>query len=348
MSQINTNNLQLVEQSLASLPEQISQLLTQTKSFKLPKNYKNINKIVISGMGGSNLGGRIIASVFEADLQLPILLAPSYEVPGYIDKHTLYICSSYSGLTEETISAYNEAKKKKAKLVVVGSDQSNNILANKAKRDQVPTLLFTVEANPANQPRLALGYAIFALAIVLEKAQALKLTTKQILTANEKMKNWGQKLVPEKSNNTASKLAHKLYNKNIVIITGEFLEGNAHTLRNQFCENSKNFADYLVLPELNHYALEGLANPQANNLIFLCFDSALYSPRVQKRAELTKKIIQKNKLDYISYKLQGKNKLEQSLEMLQLGVWTTFYLAGLNKVDPIKIPWVDWFKQQLK
>ena len=218
MSQINTNNLQLVEQSLASLPEQISQLLTQTKSFKLPKNYKNIKKIVISGMGGSNLGGRIIASVFEADLQLPILLAPSYEVPGYIDKHTLYICSSYSGLTEETISAYNEAKKKKAKLVVVGSDQSNNILANKAKRDQVPTLLFTVEANPANQPRLALGYAIFALAIVLEKAQALKLTTKQILTANEKMKNWGQKLVPEKSNNTASKLAHKLYNKNIVIL----------------------------------------------------------------------------------------------------------------------------------
>ena len=82
--------------------------------------------------------------------------------------------------------------------------------------------------------------------------------------------------------------------------------------------------------------------------MFLFFDSALDAPRVQKRAVLTKKVIKKNKLDYVNYKLRGKTKLEQSLEMLQLGAWITFYLADLNKIDPIKIPWVDWFKKQLK
>lgn len=348
MAKINKANLKLVTDSLRKLPDQINDVLKQGKDFKLPKTYKNINKIVVSGMGGSNLGARIIASTLEQELKVPIIINPSYEVAGFVDKNTLFIASSYSGSTEETLSAYKEAKKKKARLVVITAESNNNKLANMAKQDKTPIFAFTAEANPSNQPRLSLGYAIFALAIVLQKANLLKITTKQIQSANSKLKNWGNKLIPEKSNNTASKIAHKLYDHNIILLTGEFLEGNAHALRNQFCENSKNFVDYLVLPELNHYAMEGLENPKKNNLIFFVLDSTLYSPRVQKRNNLTKQVIKKNKHAIISHKLQGKTKLEQSLEMLQLGSWITLYLAELNEVDPIKIPWVDWFKKQLK
>ncbi|MFA4941974.1 MAG: SIS domain-containing protein, partial [Patescibacteria group bacterium] len=121
-------------------------------------------------------------------------------------------------------------------------------------------------------------------------------------------------------------------------------------MRNQLCENSKNFSSYLVLPELNHYALESLANPISNkkDLVFFFFDSKLYNPRVQIRSRLTKQVIKKNKIKVISYNLSGKTKLAQAFEALQMGTWVTFYLAMLNKVNPAEIHWVNWFKKQLK
>ena len=90
--------------------------------------------------------------------------------------------------------------------------------------------------------------------------------------------------------------------------------------------------------------------PSANkkNLTFLFFDSKLYHPRVQKRAELTKQVIKKNGISIISHELKGQTKLAQAFEVLQLGSWVSYYLGLLNGVDPVKIPWVDWFKKRIK
>jgi len=151
-------------------------------------------------------------------------------------------------------------------------------------------------------------------------------------------------------NNAAKNLATKLTDKQIILIGGEFLEGNLHALRNQINENCKNFASYLIVPELNHYAMEGLAHPKANqkDLLFLFIDSKLYHPRVQERINLTKEVIKKNKIKFLTHELASTTRLEQSLELLQFGSWTTFYLAMLNQVNPAKIPFVDWFKNNLK
>ncbi|MCX6704433.1 MAG: hypothetical protein NTZ07_03225, partial [Candidatus Woesebacteria bacterium] len=165
------------------------------------------------------------------------------------------------------------------------------------------------------------------------------------------MEIWDRELRPNMlvRSNKAKQLAGKLSGKQPVIVGAEFLTGNIHALRNQFCESSKNYASFLELSDLNHFAMESLANPGSNkkNLAFFFFDSDFYHPRIQKRAELTKQIVKKNKISYIEYKLQGKTKFEQAYEMLQLGSWVTYYLAMINKVDPSKIPWVDWFKNQL-
>jgi glucose/mannose-6-phosphate isomerase len=92
-----------------------------------------------------------------------------------------------------------------------------------------------------------------------------------------------------------------------------------------------------------------LANPKGNkdNLTFFFIDSEFYHPRVQKRSDLTKQVVKKNKIDYIEHKLTGSSKFEQAFEMLQLGSWVTFYSAMLNNVNPVEIPWVDWFKKEL-
>ncbi len=343
-----TNNLAL--ESLKLLGEQITDSLKQAAKFKLPKTHQKINKIVVSGMGGSNLGGRIMSAVFEQELKLPILINADYEVPRWVDAQTLFVVSSYSGTTEETVHAYTEAKKKKAKIVILTENDIKNPLIALAKKDSFPGLDFTPTFNPSSQPRLAIGYAVTLLAVILDRAGALKLSAKELTLVASKLKTWGAKLIPEKSDNVASKIADKLFGQNIVIVSGGFLAGNAHALRNQFNENSKNFACYLTLPELNHYALEGLGWPKSNadNLSCLFFESSLYSPRVAKRLELTQKVMAKNKIKTVSLSLKGATKLEQSLEMLQLGSWITYYLAAKNKVNPLAIPWVDWFKKELR
>jgi len=198
---------------------------------------------------------------------------------------------------------------------------------------------------------LGLGYAIVSLLIIFKKIGALKIDLAEIGKAADFLDIANRKLaLKNQFLNSAKKMAPEIFGRQAVLIGGEFLAGNLHALRNQFCENSKNFADYLVLPDMNHYAIEGLKNPAGNrdNLIFIFFESDLYPARTKKRLTLTREIVKKNKIKTYSYKLSGQTKLIQSFEMLNFGSWTTFYLAMLNEVNPSLIPWVYFLKKRLK
>jgi len=338
-------------ESIGSFPEQIKDALGQVEKFKMPADYKKINKIVLSGMGGSNLGTRIISSVFKEELSVPVFIEAGYEVPGFVDKDTLFIISSYSGSTEEPLSTYAEAKKRGAKIIgLTAASEGNKLVAFLAKKNE-PCFAFTAGKNISLQPRLGVSYGIVSLAILLKKVGVLKIDSAEIVKAADFLAGLSRELALENpsSSNLAKKAAENFFGRQIVLTGGEFLEGNLHTLRNQTCENSKNFAAYLVVPDMNHYAIEGLGNPAVNqkDLLFVFFASDLYHPRVAKRLALTREIVKKNKIKTYSHKLNGKTKLIQSFEMLYFGSWLTFYLAMKNNVNPSLIPWVDWFKEKL-
>ena len=334
----------LVAESIKFLPDQIADVLKQSKKIKIPANYKKVNRIVLNGMGGSNLGARIIAAVFKDELKIPLIVESGYEVPKFVDKNTLYIISSYSGNTEEPLSTYQEAKKRGAKILALTGLNQKNKLAELMKKEKVPGFIFSDSKNPSRLPRLGLGYAIFALVVLLEKVGVLKIKPEEI----------SRVLVSLKKNNSkisiARTLAKKIFGREAMLIGAEFLEGNLHTLRNQFCETGKNFASYLMIPDMNHYFLEGLANPVSNkkNLAFLFFESTLFHKRVQKRISLAEKVVEQNGIKVLKYKLSEPTKLGQAFELLQFGSYLAASLAVLNKVNPAKTPWVDWFKKQLK
>lgn len=342
----------LVGDSIACLPDQIDQILEDAGSVSIPDSHKDINKVVLNGMGGSNLGARIIQSVFEEELSVPVIITPGYKVPGFVDDKTLFILSSYSGNTEEPLSVYEEVKSRKAKIVGVTSSHENNKLEKLMADDGLPGFAFTPEHNPSGQPRLGLGYSVFSILGILDKAGVITLDKEGIKEISKELhkKNKDWEPYSEVKQNRAKEIAQELEGKVPVLIGAEFLEGNLHTFRNQMCENCKNFADYLTLPDLNHFLLEGLPHPESNqdNLAFLFIDSDQYSPEVQKRSELTKQTVEKNGIKTLNYKAESASKIGQSLELLQLGSWITFYLAILNNENPSLIPWVDWFKDQLK
>lgn len=356
---MNLNDLKLIKkmdkgrvaESIRLLPAQIDDAYKQLGNIKIPSVYRKINRVVINGMGGSNLGARIIASVFKAESNLPILIEPGYGVPGFVDEKTLYIISSYSGNTEEPLSTYAEAKKRGAKIAVITAHGVKNKLEKLMKREKLPGIVFTAERNPSGQPRLSLGYMLFFALGVLVNSGAINFKSENICRIVSVLEKNNSKFDLEKATaeNPAKKMAAEIFGREAVLVSGGFLEGSLHAWRNQLCENSKNFAQYLILPELNHYSLEGLANPKNNkeNLVFVFLDSPFYSARLKKRLKLTKEIVKKNKIKVVEYTLGGETKLVQALALLQFGSWVTFYLAMLNEVNPALIPSVDWFKEKL-
>lgn len=347
-----------VAESIEFLPDQLRQVLDESRLIKLPTTYtlstptfaKQITNVVVNGMGGSNIGAKILKTAFADKLKLPLIIEPGYGVPAYVNKNTFYIISSYSGNTEEPLSTYEEAKKRGAKIVAITSYSNKNKLAKLMLKENIPGYIFAPKHNPSNQPRLGLGYTLLGTAMILSKAGVLKIDKKEIKDIIAWLEIESRKLKPEAKDNPAKQIAEKLHDKIPVLIAGEFLIGNVEALRNQMSENSKHLPMFLTLPDLNHFAMEGLSHPVSNkkNMIFLFFDSKLYNSRIQKRSELTKQIVKKNNVEVFSYTLKSETKLKQSFELLQIGTWITYYLGMLHEVNPSKIPYVDWLKEQLK
>jgi len=341
-----------VGKSIELLPNQIEQVLDDSRSIKIPAEYKKCTKILVNGMGGSSTGARIVKSLFPTELKVPFNIEPGYILHSYVDKNTLYIIVSYSGTTEEPLSTYQEAKKRGAKILILAENKPNNALQKLMVKERIPGYIFAPANNPSNQPRLGVGYTMFGIIALLMRAGYIRLNDLDVKKYITNTKKTSKLLGSEKptKNNVAKKIAEQLVNKNVILVGAEHIEGNLYSLRNQTNETAKQFATYLTLPDLNHYAMEGLVSPKSNkkDMIFFFIDSDLYHPRVQMRAKLTKQVVTKNGIKVISHKLKGTTKLEQTFEMLQLGSWISYYLGILNSVDPVKIPWVDWFKKELK
>lgn len=333
-----------VVKSIELFPYQIEQVLKDLNKFKLPKKKKTINQVVIVGMGASNLGPEIVKSLFLDQIKVPISIYHGYQIPASVNKNTLFILSSYSGNTEETLSAYKEAKKKKAQTVILTS-------GGKLGQTKSFGYVFNSKNNPSNVPRIGIGYSVSGIMVLLSKFGLLKIDRQLITKSVANLADTNKKLVLEVkiTKNSAKKLALKIHNKQIVVVGSEFLAGNIKTFRNQFCETGKNFASYLLLPNLNHFVIEGLGNPKSNskNMLFLFINTNLYDKRIQKRNELTKKIVKKNKIEILNINLKSKTKLEQSFELLQLGTWVTYYLGLLNNSNPATNDFVDWFKKRV-
>ncbi len=341
-----------VGDSIELLPDQMRQVLADARLIKIPREFSRITHVVVNGMGGSNLGARLAQAVWSNEMKVPLLIEPGYDVPAYVGKNTLYLISSYSGTTEEPLSTYREARKRGAKIIALTEDSPKSRLKKMILKDDIPGYIFKPEFNPSGQPRMGIGYTAFGMLVLMARAGIFKIAVREMEEIIAKMEIWTRKLKPEEpvKLNQVKQLALKLKNKNAVLVSAGHLAGNVHIARNQLSESSKYFSSYLTLPELNHYSMEGLANPPANkkNLIFVFFDSKLYHPKIQRRALLTKQVIKKNGIEVLSHELKGKTRKEQGFEMLQFGEWLSYYLGMIYEVDPQKIPWVDWFKKQLK
>ncbi len=326
--------------SIREFPDQCRQVVNEMAQQIVPPACSLVDNIVISGMGGSAFGGRIAENLERQIMRVPIVVSTEFHLPSFVGPKTLVVISSYSGDTAETIASLQEARARNAQIFVI---TSGGKLAKMAKEMDLPHYIFNPIHNLSAQPRMGVGYNALAVLILLSRCQLIHPLHELGGLADFLASR--QELFPKLKD-----LSTKLTQKIPLIIASEHLKGPAYCFKNQINENAKTISFLYDLPELNHHLLEGLTFPSSNprNLIGIFLTSQKYHPELIRRYPITQQVFKKNHISFIELEASGPNRLYETFDVLQSGGFIAFSLALLHGVDPGPIPWVDWYKNEVR
>jgi glucose/mannose-6-phosphate isomerase len=333
-----------MREHLHGLPQQCRAAWRKAKYFQLPKDYANIDKVVVLGMGGSVIGDDLVRSLLSSKKKPIIFVNRDYDLPAFVDDRTLVIASSYSGSTEETLSAFSQALQKKCKKLVMTTGGRLKELAEDAG---VPVFLIDYVA----QPRAAIGYGFMSLIAFLQKLGLIedkKAEVEAMIQDLEKLLAELKETVSTGSNQ-AKQLASKLHGKIAVIYGAGIVSEVAHRWKTQINENSKAWAFYETFSELNHNAVVGYQFPQelASRIYVVMLRCPSLHPRILIRYQITGELLEQSGISHQTIDSQGKSELSQTMGLVYLGDWVSYYLAMLNEIDPTPIKAIDYLKKRL-
>lgn len=299
---------------------------------------RQINKVIFSGMGGSALPCVIVGS--WPRLKVPFEIVRNYTVPDYVDEHTLFFSLSYSGNTEETLEALGHAEEKGAQIVVVAAGGK---LADLARTKNYP--FFSIPAGI--QPRMAAFYFLNVFAKVLGPLGLAIEDTESLASISDWLKTEYESfaaIIPS-DKNVAKQIALELMGKTIIVYSGPLLWPAANKWKISMNENAKNTAWANQYPEFNHNEFIGWSShPVDKPFAVVEIRSHLEHPRVQKRFEITERLLSGKRPAPIVVEPKGDTLLKQLLWSIGLGDSVSIYLALLNGLDPSPVDLVEKFK----
>ncbi|MGA2622965.1 MAG: bifunctional phosphoglucose/phosphomannose isomerase [Bacteroidota bacterium] len=329
---------------LVEFPGQVEDAVRIGKKSPAPYASASINNIVVTGLGGSAIGGDLLRSYLQEELHIPFFVNRHYFLPAFVGKNSLVIVSSYSGNTEETVASHKEATKRDAKVLCISSNGETERLARKYHQP----LITIPKGFP---PRVALGYSFFPVLVALTKMKLIKTRDKDIRETvsllKEKSKLYSS---PDLKKNKAFKLAQKLYGKvPIVYSAADKFDIVNLRWRGQFAENAKVLAFGHVLPEMNHNELVGwkVLKRQMKNMVAIFLRDESDHARVQRRMAITMEIVGEYANEVVEMYSEGTSLMARIFSLIYLGDWTSYYLAILNGIDPTPVRVIDYLKNEL-
>jgi len=324
-------------------PAQVRRAWEIAQQASLPSWSATPDLVVLTGLGGSAVGGDFVKSLFEAYGKVPFLVNRDYHLPSFVRQGAIVFASSYSGNTEETLSAYNEAKLAGANIFCV---TSGGKLAGLAGQDGFP--LITI---PGGQPpRTALGFNLIPVIYACEKLGLIPAQDYEGLIQHLEagVAKWGIE-VPEEEN-IAKQLARKLHGKvGTIYGLGSWQGIVANRWKGQINENSKNMIFANTFPELNHNEILGWVKSDEQGVASwfnIILRDGTESAKMNKRAEVTTQLIA-GVTESVSVVAEGKTLLDRMLSVTLLGDFVSLYLAALNDVDPENIDHINTLKTEL-
>lgn len=296
---------------------------------------KAIQNILITGLGGSGIGGTIISELVADVCAVPVIINKDYFIPGFVNEHTLVIVSSYSGNTEETLSAMEMAIARKAQIVCISSGGKVLQLAKQHQFD-------FIEIPGGMPPRSCIGFGITGM---LRVFSAKGFVDNRLFSDLEKSIALLDK-ENEHIKKEALNIAEQLANKFPILYSLGSCEGAVVRFRQQLNENSKMLCSHHVFPEMNHNELVGWTN-RNENLVVVTLHTSFDYARTKKRYEVCRPIFEKYTNTVIDIIPKGESKLEQFLYLIHIGDWISCYIADIKGIDPVEVNVIDYLKTEL-
>ncbi len=319
------------EIALDNFNQQIEFALNNYKSHGFKA--ENFNNIVIAGLGGSGIGGRITKNYFYDKSSLPIEVFSDYSLPNYISDKTFVILSSYSGTTEETLYMYEQAKKNNCKVVCISSGGD---LSAKASQDDVT--LYKVENG--FQPRMALGFSLTYNLLILSELFNLNVKS-ELENGLELYRN--KNLYKTEAQNMIDFWGENISHK-FVIVTDNATEAIGVRFCQQIQENSKMEAFVQVLPEANHNVFETYYNQLPSQIIFI---NSHNNDRNDGRFAYLKKLLNSNGNQVFEINLETSS-LSELLKTIYITDWFSILLSNKKGADNMSVPNITNLKQFLQ
>lgn len=324
-----------MQRFVSAFTKQLQEAIEIGKSTQLSPTNKAIQNIVISGLGGSGIGGKIVSQLAAKQLSVPTVINNSYNLPTFANENTLVIISSYSGNTEETVSALKEAISKGCEIACI---TSGGEIESLAKENNI-NLIIVPGGNP---PRAMLTYSLVQQFFILSN---YKLIDDSFLTD---LNNTISLLNKEEENikKEAKQVAEKTFGTMTAIYADSSYEGVTVRFKQQLNENAKVLCWNHVIPEMNHNELVGWAGGSDKySAIFLRNDNDF--ERNQVRIDVSKEIVSKYTDKVIEIYSKGNSRIERTLYLILLTDWASVFLADLRGVDSIEVDVITGLKNKL-
>ena len=324
-----------MKQLILDFTKQITKAIEIGNGYNPTETDKAFQNVLISGLGGSGIGGTIAAEVVAAEAQIPISTNNGYFIPGFVSANTLFIACSYSGNTEETVSATSLAHQAGAKIVVVSSGGKLKEMASENGWDFISI--------PGGQPpRASFGlsfpevlYVLAAFGIISSKFEVDLKASISLLDNNE-----------EAIQKEALEITDKLFGKIPVIYAADGFGGVATRFRQQINENSKMLCWHHVIPEMNHNELVGWRDKN-ENLAVVLFRNETDFKNIQARMNINKGTFAEYTGTTVEVWSKGDTDLQRSLYLIHIGDWVSFYLGEKKGVDITEVKVIDHLKGEL-
>ena len=318
--------------AIAGFSEQISISFSIMKDWISTHEYLDIQKIIVLGMGGSAIGGDVARVIAQNVCTVPIIVNRSYNIPEWVDSHTLVLASSYSGETEETLSAFSQCREKNSPIIVLSSGGKISQLADEYGLEKI-----TVPSG--FQPRAALGFSFSFILLLLHR---LKFVRDEVITlvknSIEPIKLLTDEL--EQTDNSSLAIAEQIQATCPIIYGSEDLTWVAALrFRGQLAENAKMLSFHHHFPEQNHNEIEGwTVNPDIMNRFSIIWMKDEEDHRgIQARMNISASLLKSCAGTQLIITQQGANRVERLLKLIHYTDWISYYAALLNNVDPTPV-----------
>ncbi|NGP89783.1 bifunctional phosphoglucose/phosphomannose isomerase [Fodinibius halophilus] len=329
-------------QKLVDFPRQWQEAVDLTANIEFTIDKERIDKLCFVGMGGSASGGELIQAYVYDECPYPVEITRHYKIPGWVDENTLVVACSFSGNTEETLTALVAARDKGAQSIVVTS--GGELMLKAAKED-----IDYIKLPGGVESRTAIGYIFIPLYRIMQYLGIIN-ESEQILNETQQFLADENELYSNPEDNEALNLAHDIKD------TLPIFYSDAVTLQpvclwwqNQFQQNAKTLAYSNTLPEMTHNEIVGWERVVhlTGRLSVIILKDKDDSPRVQRRMQIVEELIEDQTASLHIINSRGPNYLSRIFSLIQMADWTSFYLAMLSNIDPTPVTKIDLLKSKL-